>query len=465
MLSKSDADSPLLPLSVNSKVHNLYGTMWDLYVHYARVCLLAAMKDGLKTGSLVVVEGDSVYTFGESTTPAQPAVILRVVNANFWCRVYASHDLGFAEAYMHGDFLATPSDVKAVLDLWLQNRQNLSALTSLLSRSASFLSALYVRAFGQSLQNAKLNVITGYDVCNDFFKALLGKTMMYSCAVFPEQTGGVRGDLDGVWSPDHLDVAQMHKLHMVLQKARVRSGDRVLEFGTGWGSLAIEAAKMGCYVDTLTLSVEQKALAEERIATEGLTDRIRVHLLDYRNLPQEFEHQFDAFVCIEMVEHVGAKYLPKYFEILDWALRPERATAVITATTTPEFRFTEYQSEDYARRYQWPNAFCPSPTYFVTKASKTWRGRFVLESVEDYAHHYPRTLREWGRRLQLSWGPKLVHSLVQAQPQLSDEEALAIFKRKWEYMCVYAEVGFARAYTSCHHFTFARPENVVTRCD
>lgn len=113
MLSKSDADSPLLPLSLNSKTPYLHGTMWTLYVNYgatnihscfslahdggrhvARACLLSAMKDGVKTGSLVVVEGDSVYTFGEPTTPKQPAVIVRVVNANFWCRVYASHDLG-----------------------------------------------------------------------------------------------------------------------------------------------------------------------------------------------------------------------------------------------------------------------------------------------------------------------------------------------------------------------------------
>ena len=143
-----------------------------------------------------MIEGDSAYTFGGPATYEEPAVTLRVVNANFWCRIYASHDLGckpclahlsgshadlcqsVAEAYMHGDFSATPSDVKAVLNvsngtptshaqpdlrhfiqLWLQNRQNLSALTSLLSRSASFLSALYVRAFGQSLQNAKLNVV------------------------------------------------------------------------------------------------------------------------------------------------------------------------------------------------------------------------------------------------------------------------------------------------------------------
>ena len=144
--------------------------------------------------------------------------------------------------------------------------------------------------------------------------------MMYSCAFFPESTGGVRGDIDGPWSEDHLDVAQLHKLHAVLRKARVRPGDRVLEFGTGWGSLAIEAsaelyraaegclcdsaqaAKMGCRVDTLTLSVEQKALAEERIAAAGLEDMVRVHLLDYRQLPAEFEGQFDAFICIEMVE-------------------------------------------------------------------------------------------------------------------------------------------------------------------
>jgi cyclopropane-fatty-acyl-phospholipid synthase len=72
------------------------------------------------------------------------------------------------------------------------------------------------------------------------FKALLGKTMMYSCAFFPETTGGVRGDIDNPWSEDHLDIAQMHKLHMILYKARVQPGDRVLEFGTGWGSLAIE---------------------------------------------------------------------------------------------------------------------------------------------------------------------------------------------------------------------------------
>ena len=125
---------------------------------------------------------------------------------------------------------------------------------------------------------------------------------------------------------------------------------------------------MGCTVDTLTLSIQQKILAEERIAEEGLQDKIRVHLLDYRNLPEDFENQFDASICVEMVEvkkkvipsseacannctkAVGVKYLPQFFRILDWALKPDRAAAVITSTTQPESRFSLYQYVD-GKRY------------------------------------------------------------------------------------------------------------------
>lgn len=121
------------------------------------------------------------------------------------------------------------------------------------------LSALYTLLLGQSLSNAKLNVvwrsavtgdsdlltqgsiqITGYDVDNQFFYKLLGKTVQYSSALWPDEVGGVRGDLEGKWSPDDLDAAQVYKLQTVLRKVRARPGDRILEFGTGWGSMAIE---------------------------------------------------------------------------------------------------------------------------------------------------------------------------------------------------------------------------------
>ncbi|KAI0312761.1 CFS1-like protein [Amylostereum chailletii] len=440
-------------------------SLWSSLVVYAKSCVQSVFKDGIRRGQLVVEDCDGTHVYGETTTSDKPTrvVSMKVVNENFWARVYLTHDLGFSEAYMHGDF--ETSDLKGILDLWLDNREHLSGLHSVYSRVLSTMSSLAVRFFGQTLSNAKLNAIAGYDCCNELFEAFLGETMMYSSALWPDSTGGVRGDLEDGPSDSDLDVAQLNKLHYLLRKARVRPGDRVLEFGTGWGAMAIEAAKQGCTVDTLTLSVEQKKFAEAKIAKAGLQDKIRVHLCDYRNLPAEFEKAFDAFVSVEMVEHVGYRYLPQYFKIIDWALKSDRAAAVVTATTQPDSRFDTFQASDFAREYIWPNAFCPSPISLVGIAKDATAGHFNLDSVEDHAHHYPRTLREWGMRFQRNWNEKTIAAIVKAQPQLDNPEALAIYKRRWEYMFVYAEVGFARAYTSMTYWTFVRPENVVERCD
>jgi cyclopropane-fatty-acyl-phospholipid synthase len=149
--------------------------------------------------------------------------------------------------------------------------------------------------------------------------------MMYSSALWSDKEGGLEGDLlpgSKDRSAD-LEMAQLRKIHYVLSRARVKPGQRILEVGTGWGGFAIEvcqnypsyrritvptyshgqaARTCGCEVDTLTLSIEQKRLAEERIREAGLQDLVRVHLMDYRDIPKEFENQFDAFVSIEMVE-------------------------------------------------------------------------------------------------------------------------------------------------------------------
>lgn len=130
-----------------------------------------------------------------------------------------------------------------------------------------------------------------------------------------------------------------------------------------WTTDNVQAAKMGCTVDTITLSIEQKKYAEKRILTEGLEHRINVHLLDYRSLPADFKGKFDAFVSVEMIEvwerfklnipsklslsvqAVGVEFLEMYFAIVDWALKPAKATAVIAASTQPSWRFSKYQYE------------------------------------------------------------------------------------------------------------------------
>ncbi|PSR77063.1 hypothetical protein PHLCEN_2v8096 [Hermanssonia centrifuga] len=171
--------------------------------------------------------------------------------------------------------------------------------------------------------------------------------MMYSCALWSEAEGGVNGDLLSGPTDGDLEAAQHRKIHHVLKKARLRLGDRLLEFGSGWGGLAIEAARTyGCEVDSLTLSVEQKALAEERIKAAGLEGRVRVHLMDYRDIPPEFQHAFDAFISIEMLEHVGSQHYKEYFKLVDYALKSKNATAVVSASTFPECRYTGYQMVD-----------------------------------------------------------------------------------------------------------------------
>lgn len=383
-------------------------------------------------------------------------VHLRVLNDNFWMRVFFTGDLGFSEAYMTGE--VQTEDLQGVMKLWLDNQSTMSSMSSGLGRLHSMLSSMSNAFFGQTRSQARLNAIASYDQSNDLFRAFLSQEMMYSCALWGHGEGGVDGDIIAGPTPGDLEAAQLRKIRHVLNKARVRPGHRVLEFGSGWGGLAIEAARTyGCEVDTLTLSVEQKALAEERVRIAGLEGRVRVHLMDYRDIPAEFEHAFDAFVSIEMLEHVGSQHYHQYFKLVDFALKPNNATVVVSSSTFPESRYSGYQAEDFMRKYMWPNSCLPSATALIQAANSASAGRFTLEGVENHAAHYPRTLRTWGRRLNENLRQEVISA---THPALLDPVEYAVFKRKWEYLFVYAAEGFTGGYITCHMLTFIRANDL-----
>ncbi|KAF7353522.1 Cyclopropane-fatty-acyl-phospholipid synthase [Mycena sanguinolenta] len=305
-----------------------------------------------------------------------------------WTRICLSHDIGLSEAYMFGDFEV--STLQGLLDIWLDNRDGLTELMTVISTAFARYSALAISTLGrQSLNMARQNV------------CFLSEEMMYSCAIWGEEEGGPRGDLVSGPTKGDLEAAQQRKIHHILKKARISSGQRLLEIGSGWGAMALAAARLGCEVDTVTLSIEQKTLTEERVRAAGFTDRIRVHLCDYRNLPREFEHKFDAFVSCEMIEAVGIKHLGEYFNMADWALKTDRATVVITATSQPEHRYRIFQPDDFSRHYHWPNCHLPSATSLAVTVQNNVPGKFVLYNLEDHGIHYPRTLREWDRHVQI----------------------------------------------------------------
>ncbi|KAK0467776.1 cyclopropane-fatty-acyl-phospholipid synthase [Desarmillaria tabescens] len=380
---------------------------------FARQSILSTLSSSIAVGYLVVDDAEGSHTYGTLKKGCN-YVHIKVKCDNFWLRLILSGDLGFSEAYMIGE-IELP-DLRAAMN---------------------------------TKSNARLNVIASYDQSNELFKAFLSSEMMYSCALWDESEGGVRGDLE----------ISGEKLHHVLRQARLKPGYRVLEFGSGWGGLAIEAAStFGCTVDTLTLSIEQKTLAEERIAAAGLSDKIRVHLLDYRDIPSEWENAFDAFVSVEMLEHVGSKHYSNYFRLVSFALKPHNATAVVSASTFPESRYSSYQAEDFMRKYMWPNSCLPSASALIQAASP----HFNLERVENHAAHYPRTLREWGRRLEKNLTQEMV---AKDYAGLNDKQSYEAFKRKWMYLFAYAGAGFAKGYITCHMLTFIRENDAPEICD
>jgi cyclopropane-fatty-acyl-phospholipid synthase len=212
--------------------------------------------------------------------------------------------------------------------VFILNRPHLSGNSTVTSTVSSSVSGL-LRATN-TLSNARLNIAAHYDISNAMFAAFLSPDMTYSCPIWLPRTNSAS-------ATETLEEAQDRKLGRFIQNARIKSGDRVLEIGTGWGSFAMKAVKdTGCSVVSLTLSVEQKELAEQKIDAAGLSDKIKVLLCDYRALEVPAEGPFDKIVSIEMLEAVGREFLNTYFTRVDKLLKKDGGIAVFQCITIPE---------------------------------------------------------------------------------------------------------------------------------
>ncbi|KAK7680560.1 hypothetical protein QCA50_016342 [Cerrena zonata] len=448
--------SPVLSLSrAFGKSFTLSNLVWDKFVLFARAAVCAALARGIVRGQIEITDAHGTQIFGQQElSKGTRSASIRVKDDAFWVRVYLWYDIGFSEAFMAGEFESP--DLKEVLNIYIDNLSGLNGpLASTFYKLHSAAETLIIR-FSHGFSMAVENV-AGYEASNDLYCSFLSQEMMYSCPIWGDEEGGVRGDLDGHRRPGDLESAQDRKIQYVLRKARLRPGDRLLEIGSGWGGVAIAAAKMGCTVDTITLSVEQMNGARERVKEAGLENQVRVHLMDYRNLPSDWEKAFDACISIEMLEAVGIEWMSTYISKIDWALKNERAAVVLTATCYPESFYTPYQGNDFVRKYHWPKCVIPSATSLIVDFQKTSKGRFCVDSVEDFGVHYPRCLREWGRRLDENWTPELQASLEVKHPALKDPHNLAMFKRKWYYMYLYMEVAYSRKWLNLVTWTFSRP--------
>jgi cyclopropane-fatty-acyl-phospholipid synthase len=273
-----------------------------------------------------------------------------------------------------------------------------------------WINALAHRLRDNAPGQARQNIAAHYDLGNDFYSAWLDETMTYSSARFgsPQES---------------LEAAQLRKVQTLLDRFDLKPGQRLLDIGCGWGTLAIEAARRGASVVGLTLSIEQKAWADRKIAEAGLADRIEIRLQDYRDTAEAF----DAVSSVEMVEAVGRRWWGAYLDCIARNLKPGGCAALQFISIDHRIFGRYAQSADFIQTYIFPGGMLLDEPQFEALARE--RGLLWRERV-GFGLDYAETLKRWRNRY---------NEAVVAGRLTGFEEP---FHNLWRYYLMYCEGGF-----------------------
>lgn len=379
-----------------------------LFSRLARQAVLDRLT-ALQYGSLILIDADGKHHFGK-TRDDEPHLTLTIHDPAVWVDVACSGGLGAGEAYMTGGWDC--DDLSALAQLFLRNPQVLYGLNLGPDRIMSVINRIWNALRRNTLQGSRRNIAAHYDLGNELFALFLDDTMMYSCGIFEHPQASLRQ-------------ASIVKLERVCRKLDLSPGDHLLEIGTGWGGLAIHAARhYGCRVTTTTISREQYRMALERIEHAGLGDRVTVLCEDYRKL----SGQYDKLVSIEMIEAVGHTYLGTYFEKCSSLLKPDGLMLLQSITIADQRYAAAKRSVDFIQRYIFPGGCLPSVAVIGDTAARNTDMRIV--HLEDIGPHYAITLKHWRQRFMAN---------LDAVRALGYPEE---FIRMWEYYLCYCEGGF-----------------------
>ena len=459
--------------------------------------VISFLKTAIIRGRLNLQLNDgSTISFGDGSKVGNDPypVTLRVYNDWFFVKIATEYDLGLARAYMSGMFLVTsptpeqtsnetnlvigdPVGLTRLFLLFIHNRDGTggghvarrSAKAHTYSSALSNASGLIAAKFGSFLNFLRFrltmdnsekggslkNIHAHYDLSNKLFTSFLDKeTYMYSSAIYDAVKAP--GGQTGLVFRGSLEEAQWRKLDTLLDRAQVQPGQSLLDIGFGWGGLSLHAAKKyGCKVQGITLSVQQKALAEERVRLAGLGHLITFEVVDYRTFARRSENQgrFDRIISCEMIEAVGHDHLGEFYWAVEQLLKYD-GILVMEAITTPESRYETYlRSTDLINTIIFPGSCCPS-LHALIDASYKW-STLTLEHIDNIGIHYAETLAEWRRRFNRN---------EEYVRKLGFDD---IFMRVWNYYLTYCEAGFRSQTIGCLILVFSRQGNnaLVPLCE
>lgn len=384
----------------------------------------------LETGNLIVTYPNGTHkTYGNRSGKK---VHLHLFSSNFFKRLALYGDIGFAESYMDDEFEC--DDLTTLLSIAMTNAHALQTLSehekqfSLYNLLPQFNKIRHWMRKNSKTRSRK-NISEHYDLSNDFFALMLDETMMYSSAVFASPQ-------------ESLHDAQKRKIDHLAKKLRLKPRAKVLEIGSGWGSMATHLAKeYGANVTTLTLSIEQLKHAKERFEAHGVEDMIEIILKDYRDM----EGQFDAIIAVEMFEAVGREYFDVFFKKCESLLAPHGVMAM-QIITMPDQRYDAYcRGTDFIQKYIFPGGHLPSVAKLLETTSR--HTRLNLLHMEEFTEDYAKTLRLWNENF---------HAQLGEVKKLGFDE---YFIRMWRMYLTYCEAAFLTRNINLVQVVFTRDAN------
>jgi cyclopropane-fatty-acyl-phospholipid synthase len=382
--------------------------------------IILGILSRLREGSVTLVEAGRRTTLGEGV----PTATVEVRSDALWPALLHG-GRGLAESYADG--LWESPDPTAVIRVAARNAHLLDAARRWLAP----LREPYLRLRDPIARNtpgrSRRDIAAHYDLGDDLFERMLDPTMMYSCALFeaPQMT---------------LEAASLAKLELIFDKLELGASDHLLEIGTGWGMLAVHAARTrGCRVTTTTISRDQYDTAVARVRRAGVEDLVTVLLEDYRHL----EGRYDKLVSVEMIEAVGWKDFPTFFRRCSELLEPDGAMLLQAITIDDRAYRVERISRSFIRTLVFPNGCLPSLEVIARCVARASDLRTV--GLDDFTPHYAETLKRWRENADAS-----ADDLDRAG---YDER----FRRLWRFYLCYCEAGFAERRIGLVQMLLAKP--------
>ena len=332
-------------------------------------------------------------------------ITIKLLDKNLKYKLLFYPDLYFGEAYTNGSLVIENGTLTEFLEIALRNigRNDINLYGKILNKLKG--TYRYLTNFNKGIKSKK-NVNHHYDISEKLYDLFLDSNRQYSCAYFKNEN-------------DKLEDAQTNKIDHIIKKLNINSNQKVLDIGSGWGTLAIDIAKKTkASVTGITLSENQLKYSNNKVKEMNLGNQVEFKLMDYRDINEKF----DRIVSVGMFEHVGRKFYKSYFNTVSKLLNEKGIALIHTIGSTNSPR----DPQPWITKYIFPGGYTPSLSEIISPIEES---KLIIADIEVLRMHYSHTLRHWKERFL---------SKKETVLEMFDEK----FYRMWEFYLASCEMAF-----------------------